>query len=294
MTRVFTHRALSHRLEPDAFVVSTETSHSLCRDFRLSTKELLLALVEVARPHARPPVSNYHVGVAGLGNSGQIYLGVNLEFTGQALNQSVHAEQFMVVQAVTHNEEGLKMMAGSAPPCGHCRQWLYEVNGGSTLEVITPGSPATLLSSLLPHAFGPHDLDNRQPLLYPRSPGTQTAEGAAIPGCVSDAEKEPLILAAGAAADLSYAPYSHCPAGVAIRTRDGRIHPGRYLENVAFNPSLGPLQFALVLLVARGYAWDELEEVCLVEKAGSISQEHATRTLLTSIAPHAPLHVRRF
>src|SRR5206468_5952186 len=47
------------------------------------------------------------------------------------------------------------------------------------------------------------------------------------------------------AARKAYAPYSKSPSGVAIRSASGRTYRGSYIENVAFNPSLSPLQVAL-------------------------------------------------
>lgn len=51
------------------------------------------------------------------------------------------------------------------------------------------------------------------------------------------------------AAANSYAPCSQEKSGVAIQTTDGQIYYGSYSETVAFNPSLSPLQTALVFFV---------------------------------------------
>ena len=56
------------------------------------------------------------------GVSGRILLGVNLELYGLPLNQSVHAEQFVIANAVRVGERRLTRLAVSAEPCGHCRQ----------------------------------------------------------------------------------------------------------------------------------------------------------------------------
>ena len=63
----------------------------------------------------------------GLGESGRLYVGVNLEFARLPLNNSVHAEQFLVVNALHHGETGITKMAVSAAPCGHCRQFYSEL-----------------------------------------------------------------------------------------------------------------------------------------------------------------------
>ncbi len=63
----------------------------------------------------------------GIGLSGAVYLGVNLEFANVPLSNSVHAEQFLLVNALHHGEAGIRMLAVSAAPCGHCRQFYSEL-----------------------------------------------------------------------------------------------------------------------------------------------------------------------
>ena len=59
----------------------------------------------------------------GLGASGALYVGVNLEFARLPLYNSVHAEQFLLVNALHHGERAIQRLAVSAAPCGHCRQF---------------------------------------------------------------------------------------------------------------------------------------------------------------------------
>ncbi len=68
-----------------------------------------------------------HCRAVGLGVSGRLYVGVNLEFARLPVNNSVHAEQFLVVNAVHHEERAITKMAVSAAPCGHCRQFYSEL-----------------------------------------------------------------------------------------------------------------------------------------------------------------------
>jgi hypothetical protein len=56
-----------------------------------------------------------------------VYVGVNLEFPGMPLSQSVHGEQFLVANLLAHREAGLHTLAISAAPCGHCRQFYSEL-----------------------------------------------------------------------------------------------------------------------------------------------------------------------
>lgn len=62
-----------------------------------------------------------------LGATGRLYVGVNLEFPGLPLHHSVHAEQFLIANAVQAGEPALTRLAVSAVPCGHCRQFCSEL-----------------------------------------------------------------------------------------------------------------------------------------------------------------------
>lgn len=61
----------------------------------------------------------------------------------------------------------------------------------------------------------------------------------------------------------AYAPYTSCPSGVTIVTRDGRSFSGSSIESAAYNPSLGPFQAAVVAGVVGGM--ESLEEVRVAE-----------------------------
>ena len=75
---------------------------------------------------------------------------------------------------------------------------------------------------------------------------------------VASRDEVPFLEATKAAlqqAVQSYAPYSHCPSGLAIATAGGAVYSGPYLESAAFNPSLGPLQAAVIDAVIDGIAY---------------------------------------
>jgi hypothetical protein len=44
------------------------------------------------------------------------------------LNQSVHAEQFLIANLISHGEQELIALAVTAAPCGHCRQFYSELH----------------------------------------------------------------------------------------------------------------------------------------------------------------------
>lgn len=243
---------------------------------------LMSALLPLASTFARPPISNFRVGTVACGATGSLYLGFNIEVPKQALGFAVHGEQAALSSAYMHGEPGVSAIAVTAAPCGHCRQFMKELSPDGDIEVLVTGAAPTKLDALLPQAFGPKDL-GRKTGAFP-VPETKLT----LKAPTSDALK----LAALDAARNAYAPYSGACSGIAIATRKGRIHKGSYLENVAFNPSLPPLQTALVQLILAGDEYGSIARVVLVEAAGAkISQRNVTGAVLGSIAPGVKLEV---
>ena len=115
----------------------TLQASSLASALRLpSVAALLPKLVASASGAARVPTSRYRVGAAALGTSGRVFVGANLELPRAPLAGSVHAEQFVVALAAQRGERGLRRIAVSAPPCGHCRQFCCELNCADELEFV--------------------------------------------------------------------------------------------------------------------------------------------------------------
>jgi len=247
-----------------------------------SAEDLMLSLVPLARTFSRPPLSHFFVGAVIRGSSGSLYLGGNIEVPGLFLGLTVHAEQAAVANAYMSGEDAVTAIALGEAPCGHCRQFLYEVSPDGELRILVKGSPPAKLATLLPMAFGPRDMGLKQGALPIRRNGMSLSPGPA----------DPLVLAALDAARKSYSPYTSSPSGIAIGTRDSRVFQGSYLENAAFNPSLPPLEAALAGLFAARKNAGDLVRAVLVEPAGSkVSQERATRDALSSLAPNARLEV---
>jgi len=235
----------------------------------------MLELLATAQSHARPVLTNFRVGAVVRGTSGAIYLGANIEFAGESLSQTVHAEQAALSNAFMHDEPGIEAIAVSAPPCGHCRQFLYEFSQGREITILLAGQAQIGLTALLPHSFGPRDLNVTEGPLSQTKIAIQNVEG------------DP-VRAARYAAAKAYAPYSNSRSGVAIRSRSGRIYRGSYIENAAFNPSLPPLQVALVAMAMANEDFGDIEEVVLAEAVNnSVSQLSATKSVLAVIAPRA-------
>lgn len=256
------------------FIPSYQVASILEQNPGLTVDRLLVELVPMAQIFARPPISNYKVGVVGLGLSGNIYLGVNLEFSD--LPATIHGEQFMTINARNHGEEYITKMALSAAPCGCCRQFLNEIGNvpgkeAANINFLIPDEPIYTLGELLPKAFGPGDLGVTGGLLSPTPiPTSLNLEERAIQ-----------------AARASYAPYSKCPSGVAIETKDGRIFSGSYVENAAFNPALPPLTSALVACVAANVSYSDITRIVLAEYPnGKVQQRMPTIDVIKNINPN--------
>lgn len=258
---------------------------------------LMMQLLPIAQQYAIVPVSHYQVGAVAAGmpvpGTGwcSLYLGANFEFDNVALSFTVHAEQSATTNAWLNGEAGLQALAISAAPCGYCRQFLYELVTAQQLNILLPSDPkdplayaAAPLTTFLPQAFGPGDLGVQGGLMDPKLCTHTLALNGGTP-------TDPVTAAALAAASRSYAPYqtdvSYQFSGVAVLTADGKIYPGRYAENAAYNPSMSPLESALTFmnLSQPQGATRQITRCVLVEVPTLASQLSATQAVLSAYAP---------
>jgi cytidine deaminase len=126
----------------------------------------LVAAARRARERAYAPYSRFLVGAA-VRADGAIHEAPNIEIASYPL--SVCAERNAVAVAVAAGHRRIDAVAvvgssetGPTPPCGGCRQVLFEF-GGADLEVIGESLAGDervtwRLGDLLPDAFGPGDL----------------------------------------------------------------------------------------------------------------------------------------
>jgi cytidine deaminase len=121
-------------------------------------------LVEAAlavRAHAHAPFSNFRVGAAIEDRAGRIHTGCNVENATYGL--TVCAERVAIFKAIS---EGVKprefrRVAIAAdtdtltPPCGACRQILWEFCGDVEITLVNPrGKTETMrMKDLFPRAF---------------------------------------------------------------------------------------------------------------------------------------------
>jgi cytidine deaminase len=283
---------------------------------QVTIEQAMVALLPAAVARAAAPVSGFHVGAVALGlpshdgtGAASLYLGANLELRDWPLSMSIHAEQAAVNAAWLRGETGIQALAVTAPPCGYCRQFLWEVNStganrgalplgpkrdpqfiwelpaASDLRILVSPSGANdrtpsvaTLSQLLPQAFGPRDMGISRALMEPAVVRMPRQAGE-------------LADHARRAAEGSYAPYTGNYSGVSFRLASGEFVAGRVAENAAFNPSLSPLQSALSTLVLHRSPsdFDTIVAAALVEVPTKVSQRDATIALLRVIAPRARL-----
>ncbi|HLN00250.1 MAG TPA: cytidine deaminase [Bryobacteraceae bacterium] len=119
---------------------------------------LVAAALEV-RKHAHAPFSKFQVGAALEDDTGRVHTGCNVENATYGL--TVCAERVAVFKAISEGARKFRRIAVAAdtdvltPPCGACRQILWEFCGDIDIILANPrGKTETLrLSSLFPRPF---------------------------------------------------------------------------------------------------------------------------------------------
>jgi cytidine deaminase len=119
----------------------------------------LVAAALAARDHAHAPFSHFRVGAALEDSEGSIHTGCNVENASYGL--TVCAERVAVFKAISEGARTFRRIAIAAdtdtltPPCGACRQILWEFCGDIEIILANPrGAIETLqLSGLFPRPF---------------------------------------------------------------------------------------------------------------------------------------------
>ena len=119
----------------------------------------LLAAALAARHHAHAPYSHFSVGAALEDEDGRIHTGCNIENATYGL--TLCAERVAVFKAMSEGAREFRRIAVAAdtailtPPCGACRQILWEFCGDIEIILLNPrGDSETLrLKDLFPRAF---------------------------------------------------------------------------------------------------------------------------------------------
>ena len=112
-----------------------------------------------ARQNAFAPHSNFLVGAALEDDTGAIHTGCNIE--NATFGLTLCAERVAVFKAVSEGVRGFRRIAIAAgtdtltPPCGACRQILWEFCGDIEITLVNPqGRQETMrLKDLFPRPF---------------------------------------------------------------------------------------------------------------------------------------------
>lgn len=128
-------------------------------------RERMLDLAYEAMERAYTPYSHFQVGACLKGESGRYYLGCNIE--NASYTPTNCAERTAVFKAVSEGERvfsGIVIVCSGkqpAAPCGVCRQVLREFCKEDMPVVFADAKRNVIestLGELLPHSFGPEDL----------------------------------------------------------------------------------------------------------------------------------------
>lgn len=128
----------------------------------MDTKELIQKAME-AKEKAYTPYSGFRVGAALLTADGTVFTGSNIEIA--SYSPTLCAERNAIFSAVHAGARKITKIVVTADgentfPCGVCRQVMREF--ATDLEIIVANSTEDYqiytLEELLPHSFGPEDL----------------------------------------------------------------------------------------------------------------------------------------
>lgn len=125
----------------------------------MSEYDALIAAAKQARENAHAPFSNFRVGAALRAKSGRMYTGCNVESASYGL--TCCAERVAIFKAVSEGErefDAIAVVTGAAtpaPPCGACRQVIWEFCGDVPVVLANLQGRVTQerAGKLLPHPF---------------------------------------------------------------------------------------------------------------------------------------------
>lgn len=209
-----------------------------------------------------PSLSGFKVACIARGNSGKYYIGSNVEVT---THYNLHAEQAAIHNAYKNGESGITHLMLSALPCGHCRQFLFEVNPNLLIFV---DNELYLLADLLPNPFLPKDLGIDTSIFQEQHYKNLKLQ-------VNTYNLNNII--ALDACKMSYSPFQNKKSGVSISTNKD-VYSGSYIENVAFNPSVLPMMSALSQLFLNKGKISEIIQIDVIEEKSKSIIDHYQNT----------------
>ncbi|MCS6037290.1 cytidine deaminase [Klebsiella pneumoniae subsp. pneumoniae] len=176
----------------------------------LDEDALAFALLPLAAACARPDLSHFNVGAIARGVSGRWYFGGNMEFLGATMQQTVHAEQSAISHAWLRGETSLRAITVNYTPCGHCRQFMNELNSGLALRILSAGSRSACSGAPICRTpLARKDLEIKTLLMDEQDHGYPVSGDAPDPGSYSGRQPppcalQPLAFRRGAGAERRY------------------------------------------------------------------------------------------
>jgi cytidine deaminase len=131
----------------------------------LPASDALVEAARSARRHALAPFSKFAVGAALETADGRIFTGCNVENASYGL--TICAERVALFKALSEGARTFTRIAvvtdaaTPSPPCGACRQLLWEYCGDIALVLATPDriSAEHTVAALLPFPFDARSLE---------------------------------------------------------------------------------------------------------------------------------------
>jgi len=126
----------------------------------MNTVDEMIELAKEARHFAHAPYSNFSVGATLLSSDGRLFTGCNVENSTYGL--SMCAERVAIFKAISEGVTAIARVVvvtdheNIAPPCGCCRQMIWEFSMDETEVVLSnlSGDVRTYrITELLPEAF---------------------------------------------------------------------------------------------------------------------------------------------
>ena len=125
----------------------------------MAASDALVAAARRARENAVADFSNFKVGAALETDSGEVFTGCNVENASYGL--TVCAERVAIFKALSEGKRAFKRIvvvadtADPTPPCGACRQIIWEFCGDVevTLANLTAVTKTLQMKDLLPLPF---------------------------------------------------------------------------------------------------------------------------------------------
>ena len=124
----------------------------------MDKEEQLMKEAKSAMQYSYSPYSHFRVGAAIRAEDGTIFTGTNIENASYTL--TVCAERVAIFNALSKGHRSFTDLAIASssglptPPCGACRQVLYEFNPEMRINLEGDEKQEFRLKDLLPHAFG--------------------------------------------------------------------------------------------------------------------------------------------